>query len=145
MQWTRSRCGAVFQHHNSVHVFDISIHRWSRPTFSMADVPPPRLAHTMVLYQSKIWVFGGGKSCRPWLDHFVYSTVPRAHMAPIILIGHRNVPTRTWGRGELFSSAQLLSRSPVHRPLGRTTKTSPRSHSCLILPRRPPHPPISKQ
>ena len=48
-------------YYNDVYVLDTVTRRWSRPVFPEdAPVPPPRRAHTAVLYQSKIWVFGGG-------------------------------------------------------------------------------------
>jgi hypothetical protein len=50
--------GENASYYNRVHVFDIP-GRWSRPTFTTADVSPPRRAHTTVLYENKIWVFGG--------------------------------------------------------------------------------------
>ena len=46
-------------YYNSIYVFDIPTRRWSRPTFTTGEVPPPRCAHRTVLYENKIWVFGG--------------------------------------------------------------------------------------
>ena len=52
--------GGGASYYNNVYVFDILTCRWSRPAFMTTDVPPPRCAHTTVLYQNKILVFGGG-------------------------------------------------------------------------------------
>ncbi|GJF00379.1 hypothetical protein PsYK624_166660 [Phanerochaete sordida] len=48
-------------YYNDVYVLDTISRRWSRPVFppTMA-LPPPRRAHTAVLFKNKIWVFGGG-------------------------------------------------------------------------------------
>lgn len=47
---------------NDVWAFDTVTHRWSRPTFSSprGQLPPPRRAHTTVLYRNYLVVFGGG-------------------------------------------------------------------------------------
>jgi len=50
--------GATY--YNIVHVFDIPMRRWSRPTFTTTDVPLLQRVHMTVLYQNKNWVFGGG-------------------------------------------------------------------------------------
>ncbi|GBE87088.1 hypothetical protein BKA93DRAFT_762123 [Sparassis latifolia] len=48
-------------YYNDVYILDTFTRRWAHPTFPAdAPVPPPRRAHTAVLYKNKIWVFGGG-------------------------------------------------------------------------------------
>ena len=60
--------GEGSSYYNSVHVFDIPMRRWSRPTFTSTELPPPRRAHSTVLYQNRIWVFGGGNGLQPLND-----------------------------------------------------------------------------
>lgn len=47
---------------NDVWVFDTITHRWSRPAIASPrnQLPPPRRAHTTVLYRNYLVVFGGG-------------------------------------------------------------------------------------
>jgi hypothetical protein len=47
---------------NDVWVFDTITHRWSRPQIisHRGQLPPPRRAHTTVLYRNYLVVFGGG-------------------------------------------------------------------------------------
>ncbi|KAI0920502.1 hypothetical protein AcV5_010219 [Taiwanofungus camphoratus] len=48
-------------YYNDVYVLDTITRRWTHPVFSGgAPVPPPRRAHTAVLYKNKVWIFGGG-------------------------------------------------------------------------------------
>ncbi|KIP09449.1 hypothetical protein PHLGIDRAFT_86732 [Phlebiopsis gigantea 11061_1 CR5-6] len=48
-------------YYNDVYVLDTVTRRWARPTFKpTSPLPPPRRAHTTVLYRNRIWVFGGG-------------------------------------------------------------------------------------
>jgi len=51
--------GEGSSYYNSMHIFDIPTQCWSRPSFMTVDVPPPRRAQRTVLYQNKMWVFGG--------------------------------------------------------------------------------------
>jgi hypothetical protein len=46
-------------YYDSIYVLDTITRRWSRPTVS-GPTPPPRRAHTGVLYHGKIFMFGGG-------------------------------------------------------------------------------------
>ncbi|OSX56711.1 hypothetical protein POSPLADRAFT_1076559 [Postia placenta MAD-698-R-SB12] len=48
-------------YYNDTFVLDTATRRWTRVVFPEgAPVPPPRRAHTAVLYKNKVWVFGGG-------------------------------------------------------------------------------------
>jgi UDP-N-acetylglucosamine:LPS N-acetylglucosamine transferase len=46
-------------YYDSVYVLDTVTRRWSRPAVAGVK-PPPRRAHTGVLYHGKIYMFGGG-------------------------------------------------------------------------------------
>lgn len=48
-------------YYNDVYVLDTVSRRWIHKVFPEdAPLPPPRRAHTAVLYKGKVWVFGGG-------------------------------------------------------------------------------------
>ncbi|PIL26061.1 hypothetical protein GSI_11815 [Ganoderma sinense ZZ0214-1] len=48
-------------YYNEVYILDTTMRRWIHPTFPQGSViPPPRRAHTSVLYKGKLWIFGGG-------------------------------------------------------------------------------------
>ena len=48
-------------YYNAVYVLDTVSRRWTHKVFPEdAPLPPPRRAHTAVLYKGKVWVFGGG-------------------------------------------------------------------------------------
>ena len=48
-------------YYNDIYVLDTITRRWSRPHFPPTTVlPPPRRAHTAVLFRGRIYVFGGG-------------------------------------------------------------------------------------
>ncbi|KZT69462.1 galactose oxidase [Daedalea quercina L-15889] len=48
-------------YYNDVYVLDTVSRRWTHKVFPEdAPLPPPRRAHTAVLYKGKVWVFGGG-------------------------------------------------------------------------------------
>lgn len=74
-------------YYNDIYVLDTMTRSWSRPTFpeppspssssstgqgsstpSPPHLPPPRRAHTAVLYKGKIWVFGGGNGTQALND-----------------------------------------------------------------------------
>ena len=79
-------------YYNDIYVLDTLTRTWSRPHFPAAPpspdpeaasmrptvsdidptrpppVPPPRRAHTAVLYRGKIWVFGGGNGTQALND-----------------------------------------------------------------------------
>jgi Rab9 effector protein with kelch motifs len=59
--------GQGTQYYDTVFVFDTTTRRWSKPAVQ-GDVPPPRRAHTAVLYKGKIWVFGGGNGMQALND-----------------------------------------------------------------------------
>jgi UDP-N-acetylglucosamine:LPS N-acetylglucosamine transferase len=53
--------GQGLVYYNSVYVLDTITRTWRAPTFPENDPHPTlRRAHTAVLYNSKIWYFGGG-------------------------------------------------------------------------------------
>ncbi|EPS95476.1 hypothetical protein FOMPIDRAFT_1038481 [Fomitopsis schrenkii] len=48
-------------YYNDVYVLDTISRRWTHKVFpEEVPLPPPRRAHTTVLYKGKVWVFGGG-------------------------------------------------------------------------------------
>ncbi|KAI0744793.1 galactose oxidase [Earliella scabrosa] len=48
-------------YYNDVYILDTAMRRWMHPLFPEGTVlPPPRRAHTSVLYKNKLWIFGGG-------------------------------------------------------------------------------------
>lgn len=48
-------------YYNEVYILDTTMRRWIHPTFAPGSIiPPPRRAHTSVLYKGKLWIFGGG-------------------------------------------------------------------------------------
>ncbi|KAH7910001.1 hypothetical protein BJ138DRAFT_1009756 [Hygrophoropsis aurantiaca] len=47
-------------YYDSTYILDTTTRRWIAPNFGERECPAPRRAHTSVLYQNKIWVFGGG-------------------------------------------------------------------------------------
>lgn len=55
------------EYYNDVYVLDTATRRWYHPLSSdvpeserTTPYPPPRRAHTSVLYKNKLWIFGGG-------------------------------------------------------------------------------------
>jgi Rab9 effector protein with kelch motifs len=56
-------------YYNTVYVLDTITRRWSNPQFP-SDTPHPttRRAHTAVLYNNKIWIFGGGNGMQALND-----------------------------------------------------------------------------
>lgn len=56
-------------YYNDVYVLDTVTRRWARPSFpATMPIPPPRRAHTAVLYRNRIWVFGGGNGTQALND-----------------------------------------------------------------------------
>src|SRR5262245_51985978 len=47
-------------YYNASYIFDTVSRRWSKPNFGDQTIPAPRRAHTAVLYNGKVWIFGGG-------------------------------------------------------------------------------------
>lgn len=56
-------------YYNNIYVLDTVTRRWSVPHFppEMA-IPPPRRAHTAVLYRGRIYIFGGGNGTQALND-----------------------------------------------------------------------------
>lgn len=55
--------GHGMQYYDKVYVLDTTTRHWTQPSISgspSGSTPTPRRAHSAVLYQNKIWVFGGG-------------------------------------------------------------------------------------
>ncbi|KAI0351665.1 galactose oxidase [Trametes cingulata] len=59
--------GESADYYNDVYVLDTVMRRWYHPLSSDTPeeqrtcvFPPPRRAHTSVLYKNKLWIFGGG-------------------------------------------------------------------------------------
>lgn len=66
--------GSVY--YDSVYVLDTLTRRWSRPTIAPGPSPPQRRAHTAVLYENKIWVFGGGNGMMALDDVWTLDVAP---------------------------------------------------------------------
>jgi hypothetical protein len=101
--------GATY--YNSVHVFDIPTRRWSRPTLTTADVPPPRRAHTTVLYQSKIWVFGGGNGLQALNDVWtldVGTSLDRMKWEQITITGRKRPSPRGYHTANLVQNMMIV-------------------------------------
>lgn len=47
-------------YYNDVYILDTAMRKWTHPVFPADPLPPPRRAHTSVLYKNKLWIFGGG-------------------------------------------------------------------------------------
>ncbi|KAI0632818.1 galactose oxidase [Trametes polyzona] len=67
--------GEAEVYYNDVYVFDTVTRTWYHPLSSATPeeertcaYPPPRRAHTSVLYKNKLWVFGGGNGSRALND-----------------------------------------------------------------------------
>ncbi|EKM52608.1 uncharacterized protein PHACADRAFT_261148 [Phanerochaete carnosa HHB-10118-sp] len=68
-------------YYNDVFVLDTIARRWSRPSFPPTMVlPPPRRAHTAVLWRGKIWVFGGGNGSMALNDLWTLEASGSANM-----------------------------------------------------------------
>ncbi|KAF8637120.1 hypothetical protein AX17_003024 [Amanita inopinata Kibby_2008] len=55
-------------YYDFVYVLDTATRRWSKPQLAGGAHPVPRRAHTAVLYQGMIWVFGGGNGMQALND-----------------------------------------------------------------------------
>ncbi|KAI0742670.1 galactose oxidase [Daedaleopsis nitida] len=48
-------------YYNNVYILDTVMRKWIHPVLPEGSIiPPPRRAHTSVLYKNKLWIFGGG-------------------------------------------------------------------------------------
>lgn len=103
--------GEGASYYNSVHVFDIPSRRWSRPTFMTGDVPPPRRAHTTVLYQSKIWVFGGGNGLQALNDVWtldVGTSLDRMRWEQVAITGRKRPSPRGYHTANLVQNMMIV-------------------------------------
>jgi hypothetical protein len=103
--------GEGAQYYNSVHVFDIPTRRWSRPTFTSTEVPPPRRAHTTVLYQSKIWVFGGGNGLQALNDVWtldVSGSLDRMRWDQVAILGRKRPSPRGYHTANLVQNVMIV-------------------------------------
>ncbi|KAF7791577.1 hypothetical protein EIP86_002593 [Pleurotus ostreatoroseus] len=56
-------------YYNTIYALDTVTRRWARPTFPPGTaLPPPRRAHTAVLYRARVYVFGGGNGTQALND-----------------------------------------------------------------------------
>ena len=61
--------GEGAEYRNDVYVLDTLTRHWTKANFAEDDIqPPPRRAHTAVLYKNKLWVFGGGNGSQALND-----------------------------------------------------------------------------
>jgi UDP-N-acetylglucosamine:LPS N-acetylglucosamine transferase len=103
--------GENASYYNSVHVFDIPTRRWSRPTFTTTDVPPPRRAHTTVLYQNKIWVFGGGNGLQALNDVWtldVSGSLDRMRWEQVAISGRKRPSPRGYHTANLVQNVMIV-------------------------------------
>jgi hypothetical protein len=103
--------GEGASYYNSVHVFDIPTRRWSRPTFTSAEIPPPRRAHTTVLYQNKIWVFGGGNGLQALNDVWtldVGTSLDRMRWEQFAIAGRKRPSPRGYHTANLVQNMMIV-------------------------------------
>ncbi len=103
--------GENASYYNSVHVFDIPTRRWSRPTLTTSDVPPPRRAHTTVLYQNKIWVFGGGNGLQALNDVWtldVSGSLDRMRWEQVAINGRKRPSQRGYHTANLVQNVMII-------------------------------------
>jgi Rab9 effector protein with kelch motifs len=103
--------GEGASYYNSVHVFDIPARRWSRPTFTTTDIPPPRRAHTTVLYQNKIWVFGGGNGLQALNDVWtldVSGSLDRMKWEQVMISGRKRPSPRGYHTANLVQNVMIV-------------------------------------
>ncbi|KAH9989555.1 hypothetical protein BJV77DRAFT_1069409 [Russula vinacea] len=90
---------------------DIPTRRWSRPTFTTTDLPPPRRAHTTVLYQSKIWVFGGGNGLQALNDVWtldVSGSLDRMRWEQVAISGRKRPSPRGYHTANLVQNVMIV-------------------------------------
>ncbi|KAI0052434.1 galactose oxidase [Auriscalpium vulgare] len=100
-------------YYNSVYVLDITLRRWLKPIIvnHKEDIPPPRRAHTTVLYQGKIWVFGGGNGMQALNDVWtldVTGTLERMKWDQVNIVGRKKPSPRGYHTANLVGNMMIV-------------------------------------
>ena len=98
-------------YYNRVFVFDIPTRCWSHPMFTTTDIPPLRRAHATVLYQNKIWVFGGGNRLQAlnnvWTLN-VSSSLDWMHWEQVAILGCKQALPRGYHTANLVQNDMVV-------------------------------------
>ncbi|KAI0063348.1 galactose oxidase [Artomyces pyxidatus] len=100
-------------YYNSVYVLDIAMRRWSKPQIlnHKDDIPPPRRAHTTVLYQGKIWVFGGGNGMQALNDVWtldVSGSLDKVRWEQVTVTGRKKPSPRGYHTANLVGNVMIV-------------------------------------
>jgi len=74
-------------------------------------VPPPRRAHTTVLYQNKIWVFGGGNGLQALNDVWtldVSGSLDRMRWDQVAIVGRKRPSPRGYHTANLVQNVMIV-------------------------------------
>ncbi|TFK37602.1 hypothetical protein BDQ12DRAFT_699034 [Crucibulum laeve] len=125
--------GLAGQYFDSIFILDTMTRRWTRPTMAPGSAKPTaRRAHSAVLYQGKIWVFGGGSGMRALNDLWCLDVSGLASGKPLKWQLMETTGRTPRGRG--YHTATLVGNVMVVIG-GSDGKDSFKDVSCLDLDR----------